>query len=205
MAELDTAGLSDAGLTPTKAGFIASIGGHQFIFGQIFTIIATILGVYLAGYVGFQRTVEHDILVNAQQQSNLLRAMQAEMKNNTERLQSFATVLEKTMDGEPVYREWPRLHLFIWRASAENPTVFDTPPQTLADMQAFYEGIGDMLGTAETRNMFRSITSSNIHDRKQFIERFNAQIKTAQTTILPELEKAALSSQQLVSKYSDGQ
>ena len=204
MAEINTAGLHDAALTPAKTGFLAAIGGPQFLAGQIFTVVATILGVYLAGYVGYQRTVEHDILVNAQQQTNLVQALGAEMKHNTERLQSFAAALEKTMDGEPVYREWPRLHLFIWRASAQNPTVFDTPPQTLADMQAFYEGIGDMLANAEMQKAFRSITTSNTADRRSFIDRFNAQIKTATGAILPALEKAADASQQLVTKYSSG-
>jgi hypothetical protein len=200
---IDTASLDEAARGPKKTGFLMSIGGPQFITAQLFTIFATILGVYLAGYVGFQRTLQYDRFVKAEQQANLLTAMHAELKENTERLRAFVPALEKTQEGQGVYGDWPRLYLFIWKASAENPTVFATPPQTLADMQTFYEDIGKMLNEERMQEAFRRITSSNAYERKTFTEQFDAQIKIAETKLLPALQNAAATAQSLITEYAD--
>lgn len=203
MANLETASLDEAARGPKKDGLFASIGGPQFVVAQFFTIFATILGVYLAGYVGFQRTLQYDRFVKAEQQTNLLTAMYAELKQNTERLRAFVPVLEKTQEGQPVYGDWPRLHLFIWKASAQNPSVFATPSQTLADMQEFYEDTGKMLDEEKMHEAFRRITSSNAYDRKTFTEQFDAQIKIAETQLLPALQNAAANAQALIVEYAD--
>jgi hypothetical protein len=203
MVDIDRASLDQAAHGPRKSGFLSSLGGPQFITAQFFTIFATILGVYLAGYVGFQRTLEYDQLVKARQQANLLTSMQAELKDNTDRLRAFVPLLEKTQQGEGVFGDWPRLHLFIWRASAENPVVFDTPPETLAGMQTFYENIGVMLSDEAVQDSFRSITSSNAYGRTQFTEKFDAQVKFAETMLLPALRNAAAAANDTVRDYSD--
>jgi hypothetical protein len=138
MVGIEMATMEEVTRGPHKGGFLKSLGGPQFLVAQFFTIFATILGVYLAGYVGFQRTLEYDRYVKAQEQANLLRAMQAELKDNATQLRAFVPRLEKTQEGTSVYGDWPHLHLFIWRASAQNSSLFTAPPQTLADMQVFY-------------------------------------------------------------------
>jgi hypothetical protein len=55
-----------------QEGLLGALGGPQFLAAQFFTIFATVLGVYLAGYVGFQRTLEYDALIRTRQQANLL-------------------------------------------------------------------------------------------------------------------------------------
>lgn len=203
MVDIRTASMEEATRGPNRSGFLAALGGPQFIVAQIFTILATILGVYLAGYVGFQRTLEYDRLTKAQQQANLLQSMQAELKDNTERLRAFVPALEKTQEGEPVYRDWPRLRLFVWRASAENSALFDVPPQTLVAIQAFYEEMGDLLANNAVRDAFRHLTTSNIADRRSFTEQFDKQLKLAEATLLPSLAQAAASSEMVVRDYAD--
>ncbi|MGB0087577.1 MAG: hypothetical protein WBP94_19645 [Rhodomicrobiaceae bacterium] len=204
MVDIRAASMEEAVIQPKKSGFLKALGGPQFILAQLFTILATILGVYLAGYVGFQRTLEYDRLSKAEQQANLLEAMHAELQHNLTRLREFVPALEKTQEGEPVYREWPRLHLFIWQASAQNSALFDAPPQTLADMQAFYEDIGGMLNDTSIRDSFQHLTQSNASDRKYFTDRFDKLLKSAETTLLPALQNAAAASRQLISRYSGG-
>ncbi len=148
MARIETAGLDEAALAPRR-GFLTAIGGPQFVLAQIFTIVATVLGVYLAGYVGYQRTLQYDQFVKAQQRADLLQGLHAELKQNTERLREFIGHMQKTQEGIAVYGDWPQLRLYLWHAAAQTQTVFDAPPQTLADMQAFYEDVGEMLGDSE--------------------------------------------------------
>jgi hypothetical protein len=203
MASIDRATLDEATRGPNKTGFLSSIGGPQFITAQLFTILATILGVYLAGYVGFQRTLEYDRFVKAQEQANLLGSMHAELTDNAERLRAFVPILQGSMEGNGVFQGWPALHLFIWKASAENPAVFATPPQTLAGIQSFYENIGAMLADAPAQEEFRHLTSSNQYSRTKFIEGFEAQVKIAESTLLPALDTARTNAGALASKYID--
>lgn len=188
---------------PRKSGIAAAIGGPQFFIAQLFTIIATILGVYLAGYVGFNRTLEYDRFVKAEQQANLLQALHAELEDNTNRLKEFVPLLEKTMEGHGVYADWPDLQLFIWNASAQSPVLFSIPSQTPTSLQTFYGTMQKMLANPAAREMFQRLTTSNEFDRRNYIDSFKQQIEFAETTMLPSIASAAAAEQTIVQRYSD--
>jgi hypothetical protein len=202
MVDIKSASLDEATRGPAQSsGFWAAFGGPQFIVAQIFTILATVIGVYLAGYVGFQRTLEYDRYTQAQRQANLIQALHAELQDNTARLRAFVPLLEKTQEGEPVYGEWPRLHLFVWQASAQNSALFDAPPQSITDMQIFYEEMSGILGDSAVRDAFRHLTSSNIADRRTVTEQIDKLIKRAETALLPALKKSAAAAETTVRDY----
>ncbi len=203
MVDIKRASLDEATSAPTRRyGFFGTLGGPQFIVGQIFTIIATVLGVYLAGYVGFQRTLEYDRLNDAQRRTNLMQALRAELSDNTARLKEFVPLMQKTQEGEAIYRDWPRLRLFVWNASSQNSALFDAPPSAITDMQAFYEDAGDLLKNVPMQDAFRHLTSSNASDRQVITEQLDAQVKRAETAILPTLEQAVAESEQVVRRYA---
>lgn len=202
MVDIDRASLDQAS-RQQKKGILASIGGPQFLAAQFFTIFATVLGVYLAGYVGFQRTLEYDALVKARQQANLLTSMRAELQDNTERLRAFVPLMEKTQEGHGIYQDWPQLHQFVWRASAENAVLFDLSPGIITGMQSFYENIGLMLANTTAHEEFRRLTSTNAYSRKQFTENFDALLKEAETKLSSSLQEAADAANDLVRDYSE--
>jgi len=146
---LNNAALDEAQRTPEKFGVLESLGGPQFIVAQLFTIVATILGVYLAGYVGFQRTLEYDRYVKAQQQSDLLTAVYAELKDNAARVNTFASRIDET--GSVAIGEWPRLRLYVWTAAGQTTSAFDMPPVALSGMQALYDEVGETLSNPRAR------------------------------------------------------
>lgn len=202
MVDIDRASLDQA-TRQQKKGILASIGGPQFLAGQFFTIFATVLGVYLAGYVGFQRTLEYDALVKARQQANLLASMQAELQDNTKRLRAFVPLMEKTQEGHGIYQDWPRLHQFVWNSSAQNPVLYDLPPGIITGMQSFYENIGLMLGNETAHEEFKRLTTSNAHSRTQFTENFDTLLKDVETRLLTSLQEAADAANDLVRDYSE--
>jgi hypothetical protein len=53
------------------------------------------------------------------------------------------------------------------------------------------------------REAFRHLTTSNVYDRTQFKQQLGTQLKFAETSILPALDKAIATSEQLVKKYSN--
>ena len=202
MVDIDRSSL-DQVTRQQKKGMLAAIGGPQFVAAQLFTIFATVLGVYLAGYVGFQRTLEYDALVKSRQQAHLLTSMHAELQGNTERLRAFVPLMEKTHEGHGIYQDWPRLHQFVWHASAENTVLFDLPPSVITGMQSFYENMGVMLGNKTAHEEFRRLTSTNAYNRTQFTESFEALLKDSETKLLPSLQEAAEAANDLVRDYSE--
>ena len=197
---INNAALDEAQQTPQKFGFIESLGGPQFLLAQFFTIAATILGVYLAGYVGFQRTLEYDRYTKAQQQTDLLNAVYAELTDNTSRLRDFVDRIDPTGAKDP--GDWPRLRLYVWHAAGQSASAFDIPPEALSGMQAFYEETGETLNDPRAREWFKTSTSFFSPDRTRFKEKLARNVKTAETSLLPSLQKAATASAELIAKYT---
>jgi hypothetical protein len=197
---LNNAALDEAQRTAEKFSFLERVGGPQFIVAQLFTIAATVLGVYLAGYVGFQRTLEYDRYVKAQQQSDLLNAVYAELRDNTARVKDFANRIEPAGGG--AIGEWPRLRLFVWNAAGQTTSAFDIPPEALSGMQALYDEVGETLNNAGAREWFKTSNSFFIPDRTRFKETLLRNVKVAETALLPALQKAASASAALITKYS---
>jgi hypothetical protein len=200
MAKIESAGLKEVVREP-KPGFFRRIGGPQFFVAQIFTMLATVFGVYLAAYVGFQRTLEYDRFTKAQQRSDLITATREELKQNVARLHKLNERLPADV-GTGV-TEWPRLRLFVWQAVGRSSSAFDVPPQILTDLQALYEDLGDMLTDAEARQSFRSLSGSNVYFRGQYKERLSAELRLAETSIIPALDRTAAEAEKLVERYAD--
>lgn len=196
---LNNAALDEARRMPEKLGFLETLGGPQFIIAQLFTIAATILGVYLAGYVGFQRTLEYDRYVKAQQQSDLLNAVHAELRDNAARVKDFANRIDPT--GAENVGEWPRLRLFVWNAAGQTTSAFDIPPEALSGMQALYDEVGETLTNPRAREWFKTSNSFFSSDRTRLKETLLRNVKTAETSLLPALQKAASASSELTTKY----
>jgi hypothetical protein len=198
MAKVDTAPFEEA-----ERSSRARSRGLEFFAGQIFTILASVVGVYLAGYVSFQRTLEYDRLTKAQQKSDLLTAAREELKQNVVRLQKFNDRLPAEVGTGVVNSEWPQLRLFVWQAAGRSSSAFDIPPQILIDMQAFYGDVELMLNDGEAHQNFRSLSQSNSYERNQFKQRLVTQLKLADTSIVPALNNEIGAAEQLTKKYSN--
>jgi hypothetical protein len=200
MARIETGSLEEIVHLPKGKGFIKAIGGPQFLAAQIFTILATILGVYLAGYVSFQRTLEYDRYQKAQQRSDLLTATREELKQNIALLQKFNGVL--AADENLASATVPDLRLFVWQAAGRSSSAFDVPPQLLTDLQSLYGDVGKKLAKAQADQYFLTYIGRAPQDRKEFNVWLRSLLNLAETSILPALDKAIGASEQLVRKYA---
>jgi hypothetical protein len=180
----------------------ARFRGVQFIAGQFFAVLASVVGIYFASYVSFQRTLEYDRLTKAQQKSDLLAAVRDELKQNVARLYKFNERLPADTGFGVSNSEWPQLRLSLWQAAGHSPSFFDIRPQILIDMQAFYADIDLKLSDAEAHQDFRTLTTSNVYDRTQFKQHLVAQLKLAETSIVTELDNEIAAAEQLTKKYS---
>jgi hypothetical protein len=197
MAKLETATFGET-TRPPKPSF----RGLEFLAAQFFTILATVVGVYLAGYVGFQRNLEYDRYQKAQQKSDLLTATEEELKQNLARVRKFNDGLPADVGNPTDAADWPRLRLFVWQATGHSSSAFDLPPQILTDLQAFYGDLDEMLNDADAHHNFLHLTVSNVYDRTQFKKRMNDRLSFAETSILPALDTSIAASEGLIKKYS---
>jgi hypothetical protein len=202
MAKIATDSLEEAIREPKHVSFLKAIGGPQFLAAQFFTILATILGVYLAGYVGFQRTLEYDRFVKAQQRSDLITAMHEELKQNVVRLRKFNERLPADVGNNLHDPDWPHLRLFVWQAAGRSVSALDIPPQIMIDVQSVYDEVNDMLNDAEARRAFGSLTTSNTYFRTQFKERLENHLKFVDTSIFPAMDEATAASAELLKRYA---
>jgi hypothetical protein len=159
----------------------------QLLAGQALTIVGSIVGIYLAAYTSFKRTLQRDQLVKAQRKADLLTAICEELKQNIARLEKFNERLPADVGIGVTSAEWPQLRLFVWQAAGRTSAAFDIPPSILADMQALYGDLDLMLGDTAAHLNFRSLTTSNTYDRGQFKERLSAHLNHARTSIVAAL------------------
>jgi hypothetical protein len=202
MAKIETEALEEVIREPKSPGFLKAIGGSRFLAAQFFTILGTIFGVYLAGYVGFQRTLEYDRFVKAQQRSDLVSALHEELKQNVDRLRKFNERLPADVGTGVQNTEWPHLRLFVWQAAGRSSSALDMP-QIVLDVQSLYDDVNDMLNDAEARQAFKTLTSSNVYSRTRFKERLTDRLKSVETAIFPAMDEATAASAQLLKKYAD--
>jgi hypothetical protein len=189
-----------ASAADTEEGLLSS--GVKFLAGQFLTILASIVGVYFASYVSFQRTLKHDRLVKARQRSALLTAASEELKQNIAGLRKLDERLPADSGRGVSSSEWPRLRLFVWQAVGRSTSAFDLPPKILTGMQALYEDLSVMLEDGKACQYFRTLTSSDTYLRTQYKEKLNALLTSAETALLPALDKTAAEARQTVMKYA---
>jgi hypothetical protein len=201
-AKIETDTLEELLRRPQYTEFLEAIGGWRFLAGQFVTILGTIFGVYLAAYVGFQRNLEYDRFVQAQQRSDLLMALREELKQNMDRLRKFNERLPANVGTGVLNTEWPHLRLFVWQAAGRSTSALDMP-QIMIEVQSVYDDVNDMLNDADAHQMFRSLTSSNVYDRTRFKERLNDQLKLIEDSIFPAIDAATTASGQRLKQYSE--
>jgi hypothetical protein len=187
---------------PKAEAFLESIGGPRFLVAQLFTILGTIFGVYLASYVAFQRNLKYDRFVKAQQRSDLLAGMREELKQNLDRLRKFNERLPADVGTGVLESDWPHLRQFVWQAAGRSSSALDMP-QIMIDVQSVYDDVNDMLSDAGARQRFRNLSGSNSYERTQFKERLENRLKFVEASIFPAMDEATMASAQLLRRYSD--
>lgn len=116
----------------------------EFWLGQLFTLIATIVGVYLAANSGFDKAIEFENLQHQRDsyhvQQSLLKEMQVNLKQVEEWIDEFdRNPQHNNMD---MYPDKYQLDTFLWQTTQEGSAIFEMP-------YSFVSGVSDFYGRAE--------------------------------------------------------
>lgn len=184
----------------------ANRGGFStrtFIIGQVLTIASTVIGVYLAGYVGFERTLEYDRFKRAQAQVQVMSAFEAELVDNLDRLDAFVEAMDPSGASRLYANDWPSLRLYAWRAGAESPALFDLPGPVLTEMQAFYDETARILADPRMRELYQTSSGSDAFARNQYKMQLQERLARAREAALTPLRAAQDAPQAVLQAYGE--
>lgn len=122
----------------------------SFWVSQIFMIIATIVGVYLAAQEGLSQAITFDNLTNKQNNYYLRHALYDEVSDNVNIINEYADFISGKAPYE-IKNHHPVLATFVWENMRYSPYTLETPPKLLSETRRFYMQSADLIDKIERR------------------------------------------------------
>lgn len=123
----------------------------SFWVSQIFIIIATVVGVYLAAQEGLSQAIKFDALSNMQNNYHLRHALYDEVSDNIEILSHYADTVE-TVSSNSLVKMHPQMGLFVWDNMRYSANALETPSDILFDIRRLYLESEKIISNIETRH-----------------------------------------------------
>lgn len=123
----------------------------SFWVSQIFIIIATVVGVYLAAQEGLSQAIKFDALSNMQNNYHLRHALYDEVSDNVEILSHYADTVE-TVSSNSLVKMHPQMGLFVWDNMRYSANALETPSDILSDIRRLYLESEKITSNIETRH-----------------------------------------------------
>lgn len=129
-------------ITESKAMDYTEIRKASFWISQIFIILATVMGVYLASSQGFKQAMAYGNLQAARNNYYLRKSLRIEMNDNVALVREYMGRLET--GGLPARKAPFSLDTFVWESMKNSPSTMEIPPQMLQEARKFYRGVADL-------------------------------------------------------------
>ncbi|QLE87898.1 hypothetical protein FLM48_17915 [Shewanella sp. Scap07] len=120
----------------------------SFWISQIFMIVATVAGVYLAAQEGLSQAITFDSLTNQQNNYYLRHALYDEVSDNVAEIENYVDVIAtKAAHERKNFR--PIMATFVWDNMRYSPHTLETPTAILSQTRRFYMKSGDIVDKIE--------------------------------------------------------
>lgn len=122
----------------------------SFWISQVFMIIATIVGVYLAAQEGLSQALAFDNLTNKQNNYYLRHALYDEVSDNVKTINEYADLIsaKSPYDLKAIH---PQMASFIWENMRFSPYTLETPSRILSETRRFYMESKEIVTKIENR------------------------------------------------------
>ncbi|WP_341502647.1 hypothetical protein [Gallaecimonas sp. GXIMD4217] len=125
-----------------------------FWVGQIFMLLATVLGVYLAAQEGLSQAVAFDGIVSQQNNYYLRRSLRDELGDNLAVVEDYADFIAQHNPLPQRRKEHhPRLHHFVWENMRFSNQTLETPPAILSGARRFYAEVAQKVDRYEAQRL----------------------------------------------------
>lgn len=145
----------------------------SFWVGQLFILLATVFGVYLASSQGFKQAVAYGNLQSARNNYYLRKSLRTEMHDNLTLVREYMKRLDT--GGLPARKAPFSLDTFVWESMKNSPSTMETPPDMLREARMFYRGVADL----------HQKVVDNTYSVKVANERLTQMVDHVETTVLP--------------------
>ncbi len=134
--------------------------------GHAFTVIATIIGVYLAATVGFSKALELEIIRADRGTYYLSESLYSELTYNIDHMQSF---IDNVGDNPFPFKEHfagIAINSFVLDAAKFNDSALEIEPSVLRDVSLYYFMVGTAIdnyyasGQASPASLYSKLTKA---------------------------------------------
>lgn len=114
----------------------------SFWVSQIFILLATVMGVYLASSQGFKQALAYGDVQAMRSNYYLRKSLQSEIADNIPLVREYMKRLET--GGLPARKAAFSLDTFVWESLKSSSATLETPPELLRESRQFYRGVADL-------------------------------------------------------------
>lgn len=161
-----------------------------FWLNQVFLVLSTIFGVYLAAQSGLEQALKFDTFSKMEDNYYLRTSLYHEVNDNLTNIKSYSLLLAKSPHNSELEKHKPTLEKYIWQTMEYSPTTLETPSIFLTQVRRFYSRAEFVVEAVLKRQMSARQASIELNKITDIIEK--------QT--LPQLQASALHLQQELKK-----
>lgn len=149
----------------------------SFWISNIFILLATVLGVYLASSQGFRQALAYGEIQSARNAYYLRKSLQSEISDNIPLVREYMKRLET--GGLPARQAPFSLDTFVWESLKNSSSTLETPPELLRESRMFYRGVADL----------QQKIANNTYGVKVRTEKLTELVEHVEKDVLPQFEK----------------
>lgn len=137
--------------------------GAQFWLAQLLMLTATVLGVYLAGIIGFEKGMQFDELRTQKIVYHMLTSIEGELDDNLNTMQTLTGELN-TLPFPVMQRlsEERGLDTFIWESMKESSETFRIPSDIITGIRRYYSNMESIMKRLEKSELGRNVAAEQI-------------------------------------------
>ena len=122
-----------------------------FWLNQVFMVVSTIFGVYLAAQSGLEQALKFDSFSKMEDNYYLRTSLYDEVNDNANAVAEYAERLAKLPPTSEIEYFKPTLEKYIWETMQYSPTTLETPSELLTQIRRFYTRAEFLIGTVVAR------------------------------------------------------
>lgn len=128
------------------------LGKSGFWIAQLFVVIATIIGVYLAAHAGLRQAIIFDSLTSQESSYYLRKSLHDELADNVATLRAYNDeVLSRSPPQSELENNRPVLSHYVWETMRFSPHTLEVPSVFLTGARRFQQQADGIIHKAEQR------------------------------------------------------
>ena len=149
----------------------------SFWVSQLFILMATVMGVYLASSQGFKQAIAYGELQDDKANYFLRKSLRSEIADNLPLVREY---MERLKTGGLPARKAPfKLDTFVWENMRFSSATLETPPELLRESRQFYREVAELQqkiadNTYSAENGIKKLDELVVHMEKDVLPKFDA-------------------------------